>query len=51
MILPTKISCSFFMEEIIEVTNSGSDVPNAIIVRAITLSDIPKLFAIFVAII
>ena len=46
---PTRMSCSFFNDDTIEVTNSGSDVPNATMVKEIILSDIPRLFAILVA--
>ena len=49
IIFPTKISCSFLIEEIIAVTNSGSDVPRATIVKEITLSEIPNICAISVA--
>ena len=37
IIFPTKISCSFFIADIIDVTSSGNDVPNATIVNAITI--------------
>lgn len=46
MILPTNISCSPFIDEIIVVTNSGKDVPNAIIVSDINLSLHPIILAI-----
>lgn len=49
MILPNKISCSFFKDDTIVVTNSGKDVPSATIVREIILSDIPIVLAILVA--
>lgn len=49
MMFPTKMSCSFFMAEIIEVTNSGSEVPKAMMVKEITLSDTPRVLAILVA--
>ena len=49
MIFPTNISCSFFIEAIIAVTNSGKEVPIAMMVREIILSEIPIVFAILVA--
>lgn len=49
IILPTKISCSFFRDDIIVVTSSGSDVPIAIIVSDIILSVTPIFLAILVA--
>lgn len=49
IMLPNRMSCSFFSDETIVVTNSGKDVPSAIIVREIILSDIPIVLAILVA--
>lgn len=46
MILPTNKSCSPFFADTIVVTNSGKEVPNAIIVKEITLSLIPNVVAI-----
>lgn len=49
MILPSAISLSPLNIAIIEVTNSGKDVPNANIVKPTTLSDILNIYAISVA--
>jgi hypothetical protein len=43
MILPTNKSNSPFFAETIVVTNSGKDVPKAIIVKEITLSLTPNI--------
>ena len=47
--LPIAISSSFFLDAITEVTNSGSDVPIAIIVSPITRSLIFNQLAISTA--
>lgn len=49
MIFPNNKSCSPFLDETIVVTNSGNEVPNAIIVNAIILSLNPKILAILEA--
>ena len=49
MALPSAISTSFFLAATIDVTSSGSDVPIATTVRAITLSLIPINLAIALA--
>ena len=46
---PTIISGFFFTAATIEVANSGSDVPTAIIVKPITFLDIPNKSAILTA--
>ena len=43
--LPTDIDVCFFTIAVIAVTSSGSDVPIATIVTAITRSDTPRIFA------
>ncbi len=47
--LPIAMSMFFFVTAIIEVANSGSDVPIETIVRAITLSESPICWAILTA--
>ena len=49
IILPTSKSVSRFKAATIDVTNSGSDVPRAIIVKEIILSLTPNFLAIVVA--
>ena len=49
MMFPSKMSCSFFIDDIIVVTSSGRDVPIAIMVNDITLSYTPRVVAIWVA--
>ena len=49
IMFPSRRSCSPFMDETMVVTNSGKDVPRAIIVRAITRSDTPRLVAMDLA--
>ena len=49
IILPSNKSCCPFLDDTIVVTSSGSDVPNAIIVKDIILSLSPKAEAISLA--
>ena len=49
IIFPIPKTGSFFLIEIIVVTNSGKEVPKAMIVSEITLSDTPNVLAIKVA--
>ena len=49
IMFPMAMSVFPFLAAVTEVTSSGSDVPNAIIVRPMILSETPQYFAMFVA--